>query len=192
MKNRKYQSEYVPKQRRLSSPLLKRLHETNARLAAIVEGSNDAIIGKDLNGILTSWNKGAERIYGYTEAEVIGRPVSMLAPAALADDSQRILGKIGQGETIEDFETVRVRKDGRQINMSLTISPIKNATGKIVGSSIIGRDITQWIQNTALIRMQAFILNRSAIPSSQRIWRAGSSAGIKVLQRCFPMPRKRC
>ena len=84
----------------------------------------------------------------------------MLAPEVLADDSQHILGKIRQGETIEDFETVRVRKDGRQINMSLTISPIRNATGKIVGSSTIGRDITRRIQDTALIRRQAFILNQ--------------------------------
>jgi len=160
MKKRNNQSANVPEQRRRGSLLQKRLHDTNARLAAIVEGSDDAIMSKDLNGIITSWNKGAERIYGYAEAEAIGQPVSMLAPTALADDSRRILGKIRKGETIEDFKTVRVRKDGRQINMSLTISPIRNATGEIVGSSIIGRDITQWIQDTALIRMQAFILNQ--------------------------------
>jgi diguanylate cyclase (GGDEF)-like protein/PAS domain S-box-containing protein len=160
MKNQNNQSENVPEQRRRTSPLQKRLHETNARLAAIVEGSDDAIIGKDLNGIIISWNKGAERIYGYTEAEAIGHPVSMLAPAALADDSRRILGKIRQGETIDGFETVRVRKDGRQINMSLTISPIRNAIGEIVGSSTIGRDITRRVQDTALIRKQAFILDQ--------------------------------
>ena len=160
MKNRNNQSENVPEPRRRISPLLKRLHETNARLAAIVEGSDDAIIGKDLNGIITSWNKGAERIYGYTEAEAIGRPVSMLAPEVLADDSQRILEKIRQGETIEHFETMRSRKDGRQINMSLTISPIRNATGKIVGSSTIGQDITRRVRDTDLIQRQAIILSQ--------------------------------
>ena len=160
MKKRNNMSANVPERRRRRSALQNRLHETNARLAAIVEGSDDAIIGKDLNGIITSWNKGAERIYGYTEAEAIGRAVSMLAHAALADDSSRILEKIRQGETIEHFETVRVRKDGRQINMSLTISPIRNATGTIVGSSTIGRDSTRQVQDTELIRKQAYILNQ--------------------------------
>ena len=140
--------------------MLKRLHETNARLAAIVEGSDDAIIGKDLNGIITSWNKGAERIYGYTEAEAIGHPVSMLAPEVLADDSQRILGKIRQGETIEDFETVRVRKDGRQINMSLDHISHQERSRENIGSSSIGRDITRRIRDTELIRKQAIILNQ--------------------------------
>lgn len=137
-----------------------KLRETNARLAAIVEGSDDAIIGKDLNGIITCWNKGAERIYGYTEAEAVGRPVSLLVPPDLADDISRILEKIRRGEAIEHFETVRVRKDGRQLNMSLTISPIRDSAGKIIGSSTIGSDITRQVQDNELIRRQASILNQ--------------------------------
>ncbi len=142
------------------SPLQKRLHETNARLAAIVQGSDDAIISKDLNGIITSWNRGAELIYGYTEAEAVGRPVSMLAPPELADDIPRILEKIRRGEIIGHLETRRTRKDGRQLMMSLTISPLRDPRGKIIGSSTIGRDITRRRRDDELIRRQAAILSQ--------------------------------
>ena len=105
--------------------------DATARLAAIVESSTDAIIGKDLRGIVTSWNAAAENIFGYTAAEMIGQPFARLIPAERLAEEVEILRKIGAGETIKSFETVRVRKNGTTIQISATISPIRNAAGKI-------------------------------------------------------------
>jgi PAS domain S-box-containing protein len=111
--------------------------------AAIVESSNDAIISKTLDGIITSWNPAAERMFGYIAEEVIGRPVSLLCPPERPDEIPRILERLKRGERIEHFETVRRRKDGRRINVSLTISPIRDDAGLIIGASKIARDITE-------------------------------------------------
>jgi PAS domain S-box-containing protein len=113
------------------------------QLAAIVESSDDAIIGKTLDGVVTSWNKGAEKIYGYGENEVLGKPVSMLVPPEHDDDTRQILARIRSGEHIERCETVRRTKDGRRVQMSLTISPVRDTEGRVVGASTIGRDITE-------------------------------------------------
>lgn len=113
-----------------------------ARLAAIVESSDDAIISKDLNSIINSWNQGATRIFGYTQEEAIGRPVTMLIPPDRADEEAEILARIRRGEKIDHYETVRRRKDGVLIDVSLTVSPVKDAVGAIVGASKIARDIT--------------------------------------------------
>ncbi|MGA2227945.1 MAG: PAS domain S-box protein, partial [Syntrophobacteraceae bacterium] len=121
----------------------KQAEQKVTQLAAIVESSEDVIIGKNLDGIITSWNRGAEKIYGYTASEIVGKPISTLLPPGLEDEVLQILGKIESGEHIEHYETVRRRKDGRDIFMSLTISPIRNAEGRIVGASTIGRDITE-------------------------------------------------
>jgi PAS domain S-box-containing protein len=112
------------------------------RFAAIVESSDDAIIGKDTNGIINSWNQGAERIFGYKAAEVIGKPVTVLIPLNLHPEEAEILNRIRHGEQIKHFETIRLRKDGSLIDASLTISPIKDSSGKIVGASKIARNIT--------------------------------------------------
>lgn len=111
-------------------------------LAAIVESSDDAIISKDLNGVITSWNRGAERIFGYTADEIIGRPVTMLMPPDRQAEEPVILSRLRMGERIDHFETIRRRKDGTELHISLTISPVKDATGRIVGASKIARDIT--------------------------------------------------
>ncbi len=116
--------------------------ELRSQLATIVESSDDAIIGKTLEGIITSWNFGAEKIYGYTAKEVIGRSISILTPSDLPDDVPQILEKIRRGEHIANYETIRMRKDGRRINVFLSISPIKNVDGKTTGASTIARDIT--------------------------------------------------
>lgn len=113
------------------------------RLAAIVESSEDAIVSKDLNGIINSWNKGAERILGYTAEEAIGMPVTMLIPPDRQAEEKEILDRIRRGQRIEHFETIRRRKDGTLINVSLTVSPIKNEQGEVIGASKIARDITQ-------------------------------------------------
>jgi PAS domain S-box-containing protein len=121
----------------------KRAEETNARLAAIVESSDDAIIGKTLDGIVVSWNRGAERIFGYAAEEVLGRPITLLIPPDRSDEEPKNIERLRRGERIEHFETVRRRKDGEEIAVSLTISPIKDETGKIVGISKIVRDISE-------------------------------------------------
>jgi PAS domain S-box-containing protein len=114
-----------------------------ARLAAIVESSNDAIVGKNLDGVITSWNKAAERLYGYTEEEALGRSVSLLTPSDRDDDLKRLLDALHKGERLESFETVRITKDGARIDVSLTISPILDRQGNLVGASAVARDITE-------------------------------------------------
>jgi PAS domain S-box-containing protein len=112
-------------------------------LASIVESSDDAIIGENTDGIITSWNNGAERLYGYTIDEVVGMPVTILIPPDRHDEERTFLERIKRGECIDHYETVRHRKDGTSVHVSLTISPVKNAEGKIVGASKIARDITR-------------------------------------------------
>jgi len=120
----------------------RQLWEYRARLASIIDSSEDAIIGKDLNGIVTSWNKGAEHVYGYSADEMVGNSITKISPADRPDEIPGILRKIRRGETVSHFESVRVTKDGRHLNISLTVSPIHDAQGTIVGASAIGRDIT--------------------------------------------------
>jgi PAS domain S-box-containing protein len=114
-----------------------------AQYAAIIESSDDAIIGKTLQGIITSWNPGAERLFGYTAEEAIGKPMAMLIPPDRANEEELILAQIARGERLEHFETERIRKDGVGIDISATISPLKNARGEIVGASKIARDISE-------------------------------------------------
>jgi PAS domain S-box-containing protein len=121
----------------------RRAQEARALLAAIVSSSDDAIIGKDLKGTILSWNQAAERLYGYSSAEVVGRSISLLIPPDQAGELPSILKRIGQGESIEHYETVRMRKNGEQIHVSTTISPIKDATGRIIGASAVAHDITE-------------------------------------------------
>ena len=112
-------------------------------LAAIVDSSDDAIVSKTLGGVITSWNAGAERLFGYTANEAVGQHISMLIPADRIDEEAVIIERIKQGQRIEHFDTVRVRKDKKTLDISLTISPIRDSSGKIIGASKIGRDITQ-------------------------------------------------
>ncbi len=112
-------------------------------LASIVESSGDAILSKNLDGIITSWNKGAERLFGYTAEEAIGKPVTMLIPADRLDEEPTILERIRRGERTDHYDTVRQRKDGSLVDISLTISPIKTPEGVILGASKIARDITE-------------------------------------------------
>jgi PAS domain S-box-containing protein len=112
-------------------------------LAAIVESCDDAVASKDLNGIVTSWNASAERIFGYKADEIVGRPITLIIPPELHQDEQRILDKILAGERLEHFETVRLTKSGRRIHVSLTISPVKDATGRVIGAAKVARDITE-------------------------------------------------
>jgi two-component system, chemotaxis family, CheB/CheR fusion protein len=112
------------------------------RLVSIVESSDDAIVSKDLNGTIATWNKGAERLFGYFAEEVVGKPITTIIPSDRRDEETGILERIRRGERIEHFETVRQRKDGQLVNISLTVSPIFDNSGKIIGASKIARDIT--------------------------------------------------
>ena len=121
----------------------KRAEEAQYRLAAIVDSSDDAIVSKDLNGVITSWNAGAERIFGFTSDEALGQSINLIIPPELRREEQSILRRLRNGERIERLETVRMKKDGSRINVSLTISPVRDAQGRIIGASTIARDITQ-------------------------------------------------
>src|SRR4029077_3765260 len=121
----------------------KRAEEVAQRLASIVESSDDAILSKELNGIFMSWNHGAEHLFCYSADEMLGKSVTILIPAERQDEEPQILGRIRRGERIEHYETIRLRKDGSLIDISLSVSPIKGAGGKIIGASKIARDISE-------------------------------------------------
>jgi PAS domain S-box-containing protein len=130
----------------------RKLAEDSAlRFAAIIESSDDAIVGKDLDGIITSWNAGAERIFGYAAEEIIGKPITILIPPDYQKEEEAILERIRRGQRVEHFETVRRRKHGSLIDLSMTISPVKNTQGKIIGASKIARDITDRKRSEAQI-----------------------------------------
>jgi two-component system sensor kinase FixL len=121
-------------------------------LAAIVESSDDAIIGKDPDGVIVTWNGGAERLYGYTAQEIIGRSISLLIPDGHSDELHTVLARINAGKRVEHFDTVRLTKDGRLVDVSLTVSPITDASGQVVGASAIARDITERKRSDAALR----------------------------------------
>jgi PAS domain S-box-containing protein len=120
----------------------KQAEEVRSRHAVIVESSDDAIISKDLEGVILTWNRGAQRLFGFTEAEAVGQPITIIVPEELYEEEKEILRRVGSGEHIEHFETVRLAKEGRRLDVSLTISPLPDWTGKTVGACKIARDIT--------------------------------------------------
>jgi len=140
------------------------------RLAAIVESSDDAIIGKDLNSIITSWNSGAEKIFGYTAGEIVGTSIMRLIPVDRQDEENLILGKIKRGESVSNFETLRKAKDGRQFDVSITISPIKDATGKVTGVSKVVRNISDRKQVEKSLRETRARLNSTLAAGSIGTW----------------------
>jgi two-component system, chemotaxis family, CheB/CheR fusion protein len=137
----------------------KRQEEARARLAAVVDSSQDAIISEDLDGIITSWNRGAEQLYGYTAQEVVGGPIAVLVPPDRPDEAAELLARIRRGERIDRYETVRRRKDGSLVEVALTVSPIRDAEGSSIGASKIARDITERKRADALRTLLAAELN---------------------------------
>jgi PAS domain S-box-containing protein len=128
-------------------------------LAALVDSSDDPIISKDLDGIIMSWNAAATRVFGYREEEMIGQPILRLIPPDLHYEEEEILRKLRAGERIEHYETVRLRKSGEKIAVSVTISPVKDETGRVIGASKIARDISDWRRSST----------RQTMPSSAKI-----------------------
>jgi PAS domain S-box-containing protein len=155
-------------------------------LAAIVESSDDAIVSKNLDGIITSWNKGAERVFGYSASEAIGQPITLVIPEDRQSEERDILTRIRRGERIDHFETVRQRKNGSLIIVSLTVSPVKDANGKIVGASKIARDITEQKRNQELLATLA----REAEHRSKNVL-ASALATVNLSQSCSPEDLKK-
>jgi PAS domain S-box-containing protein len=122
------------------------LYDVRNFLASIVDTSDDAILSKDLDGFILSWNEGAERLYGYSPVEVIGKHISILVPPELPDDIPHIMSRLKLGLRIDHYETVRLKKDGSRVNISLTVSPVKDIHGNVIAASAIGRDITARIR----------------------------------------------
>lgn len=151
------------------------------RFAAIVESSDDAIVGKDINGIINSWNHGAERIFQYKPGEIIGKPVTILIPPDRQSEERKILERVRHGEQVKHFETIRRRKDGQLIDVSLTISPVKDANGMVIGASMIARDISERKRNE---RQQhalfALVARVNAAPSLSEI----CDAALETIFQC--------
>src|SRR4029077_14081758 len=118
----------------------------------IVESSDDAIIARNLEGVISAWNTGAQRMFGYTEAEAIGQPITIIVPPAWRDEEKDILRRVRAGERIEHYETRRVSKDGKKIDVSITMSPVRDVEGRIIGASKIVRDITERKRAEAVLR----------------------------------------
>ena len=131
----------------------KRGEDLEERLAAIVESSDDAIVSKDLGGIIRTWNAGAERLFGYSAAEAVGQPITLLIPEERLGEEPTIIGQIARGERVDHYETVRMRKDGSFVDVSLTVSPVKDAAGRVIGASKIARDITAQKETQSRILM---------------------------------------
>jgi PAS domain S-box-containing protein len=153
-------------QRRRTASAIREGEQTRRRMAALVEGCEDAIMSKNLDGLIQSWNPGAERLYGYAAEEVLGQSITRLIPPEHPDEFPAIMARITRGERIEPYETVRVRKDGTRIDVSLSISPIKDAGGAVVGASIIARDVTE--------RLRAERLRAARLASTQILAEATS------------------
>src|SRR5690349_5385568 len=135
-------------------------NQLQAQLAAIVASSDDAIVSKDLNGIVQSWNDAAERIFGYTAAEMIGQSITKLFPPERVTEEDHILSKIRRGERVNHFQSIRIRKDGRPIEVSVTISPITDEHGNVIGAAKVARDITE-TNRVAREREQLYELGKS-------------------------------
>ncbi len=144
--------------------------EIESRFRAIVTSSDDAIISKDLNGIVRSWNQSAERMFGYTEQEMIGKSITVLFPQDRLDEEPKILEQIRRGQRVDHFETIRVTKDGRTLDVSVTISPVKDPTGRVIGVSKVARDITS-IKRVLRDREELFEREKAARAEAERVSR---------------------
>ena len=158
----------------------KEAEKVTAHLAEIVRSSDDAIISKDLNGIITSWNKGAEKIFGYAADEAVGKSITLLIPTHLLDEEKTILSRIRQGIDIKHYNTIRQCKDGRNINVSLTVSPIRDRRGEIIGASKIARDITERVRIEQSLRENQMMLALAMQSSRMGAWERDIMADVVI------------
>lgn len=147
-----------------------RAKDERAFLSAIVESSQDAIIGKSLDGTILSWNSGAEAIYGWSAQEAVGRSISIIVPEDRGDEPRMIIERIQRGERIEAFETLRVRRDGRLVHISLTVSPVHGANGEIVAAATVERDVTARKRTEEALRESEQRLKDVVASSSDWLW----------------------
>ncbi len=151
----------------------KQAEEAQSRLAAIVESSDDAIVSKRLDGIITSWNEAAERMFGYAANEAIGQHITLIIPPDRKDEENDILARIGRGERIDHFQTVRRRKDGTLVDVSVTISPVRDSSGRVIGASKVARDITAQKRNEQALRESEQLYQAVTDASPVMIWMSG-------------------
>jgi PAS domain S-box-containing protein len=145
--------------------LWREAEEEALRLSALIQSANDAIIGKTTKGIVQTWNPGAERLYGYSAAEMLGRDMTVILPPDRLDEEAQILERIGRGERVEHFDATRMRNDGRLIHVSIAISPIRGKSGEIIGASHVARDITQSTELELARARWRLSSNRPTMPS---------------------------
>ena len=170
----------------------KRAEELLAQIAAIVQSSDDAIVSKTLDGIITSWNPGAEKIFGYSALEAIGRPMLTFIPPERAGEEAEILVRIAHGESVEHFETMRIRKDGRRIDVSVTVSPIKDSQGRVIGASKIARDISERKRAEAEIRQLNAELEQRVVKRTAQLEAANKELGGVFLFQSPTICAPRC
>ena len=173
----------------LHAPPIGSPEEAQALLAAIITSSDDAIVSKDLHGIVRSWNQSAERIFGYTAEEIVGKSITILFPPDRLDEEPKILERLKRGERVDHFETIRVRKDGTHIAISVTISPIHDRDGKVIGASKVARDITHnaEIESRFLAPSSLRLMMRSLAKTSMEL----CGAGINPRSACSATRKRR-
>ncbi len=159
--------------------------ETRARLAAIVESSDDAIVSKTLDGVITSWNRAAEQMFGFTAAEAVGRHITLIIPPERRAEEDEVLARLRRGEKVDHFETVRQAKDGRRLIISLTVSPIRDATGRVIGASKVARDITERKVAEAMLRLSEARFRALAEASPALIWRLDPQGRVTYVNPRF-------
>jgi PAS domain S-box-containing protein len=194
-----YQTTLATKARETANELLRTAADAAERFSFIVESSDDAIIGKTLEGIITSWNKSAQRIFGYSAEEAIGKNITLLIPADRIDEEKQILDTLQRGERVAPFDTIRIQKSGEQVHVSVTVSPIRDLDGMIVGASKIARDISQRIstqdQQALLMREMRhrvnnlFLVTNAIVSLSARSAANPTEMARSVQDRLFALTR---
>src|SRR5438128_160932 len=160
-----------------------RSDELRALLAAIVESSDDAIVGKTVDGIITSWNHGAERLFGYSEAEAIGQHIFLIIPDDRRAEEEDVLARVRRGEKVDHFETVRRTKDGRRVPISLTVSPLKDLNGNVIGASKVARDITERRRTEEALKQAHEELEQRVRERTTELSMANESLRVEMAER---------
>jgi PAS domain S-box-containing protein len=163
----------------------RRAEEAQARLAAIVESSQDAIISKTLGGVIQTWNAGAERLFGYTAEEAVGRHITLIIPPERLDEEDMILAKIARGEPIEHYETIRAAKDGRRLHISLTVSPVRDVEGRVIGASKVARDVTERQQAEEALRASELRFRTLTAHAPVGIFTADPEGNLLFVNECW-------